>query len=974
MSLVEQTANVAIAQTLSEMCRNWSFTAELTGQLVESPSLQLDILGICPGRSPIAIENEYLPARTVEKDALSRIGKTLRDSGDMIGQVIAVRSPTEIQRCKTIDQAKNLINSSTFDYSLTSSHHALRDAIDDAEQKRFPSQPGSFINGSIQQLAKFVTNVGNNAYKLDVAVAEMEIGVQHAITIFNEIHNQQSLKKKFSNLFMQSFSDQDFEQGLGIAATVLINATLFQQRLAAVREDIMSMHMLDTTGDLQSLGLLDQWRKILEINYWPIFHLAISVLQTVSNPYVADRLVRSIAKTTQKLTSLGVVETHDICGVIFQRFITERKYLASYYTRPESAALLAHLAVPQRDWADPNVIRQFKFSDFACGTGTLVHGVYQRIVQLSEVQGGLPEAEHAHLMEKNITAADIVPSAAHLTATLLSSLFPDKIYSKTRVAVPQYGKSGDRVALGSLELLGDEISFDPLFPLADTARFVGSKGEERKPYEFLIAPRSQDLVIMNPPFTRVMSDWIKGDESKWKPFNALGNTVETQQQMRSREKLLVKDTLCYNGYQSMPSAFCAVGHRMLKNDGILALVLPSTAMQGVSWSNFREMLSSLYSTVLCISISGRTARECSWSADTDLAEVLIVAEKAKTSKPNPHPERHNTILVSLFERPQNTIVASEIAEAIRCMATRNDLRSLGDGPLNSTPLMLGGVLMGEVLLVPTNANGFNAIGVRNLVLAQFAFQISQGLIWFPEQLKATVRIPINPIQSFASVGYAANNIANNKSAAFTRISNDDPKTYPMLWRNSTGSQKCLILRPDHEGRIRPKREEKAHRMWAARSRTFIAAEIGYQSQSLVSAYTRRSAIGGRGWPNVVLRDRLQEKAFVLWGNTTIGIVSAWFHWNSQQVRRGILTVTGIAQVPWLDTSQLTSVQLKKASEMFDEFSKKEFRPLCEANSDSVRIELDHRFLVDVLGVSEDVLQDLSKLRDMWCSEPSVKKE
>ncbi len=972
MPLVETTANVAIAQTLNRMCRHWEFRAELTGLLIENAGLQLDILGVCPGRSPIVVENEYSPANTVEKDAQSRLGKTLKESGDKIAQVIAVRSPKRIRQCKTIDQTMELIDSLRFDYSLTTSDLKLEDSIAQPELRRFPSQHGSFINGSIQQFANFVTNVGNNSYKLDVAVHEMEMGVQHAITIFNQIHDQQALKTNFTNLFMQSFSDKNFEQGLGIATTVLINATLFQQRLASVRDEIESIHILEKNGHLNPLGLIDQWRKILQINYWPIFNLAMSVLHTISDPYIADRIVRAIAETTLQLTSLGVVETHDICGVIFQRFITERKYLASYYTRPESAVLLSHLAVPLQEWADPSVMRSFRFGDFACGTGTLIHGVYQRIVQLSEVQGGSPETEHAHLMEKNITAADIVPSAAHLTATLLSSIFPEKIYSKTRIAVPQYGKSGDQVALGSLELLGDQVIFDPLFPLADTAQFMGSKGEERKPYEFMIEPNSQDLVIMNPPFTRVMSDWIEGDENKWKPFNALGNTAETQQRMREREKILVKDSLCYNGYQSMPSAFCALGHRMLKSEGILALVLPSTAMQGVSWKNFRNMLASFYSSVICICIAGKDARDCSWSADTDLAEVLIVAERSKTSKPNPHPDEHCTVLVSLFERPINTIVASEIAELIRLVASRNNLRTLIDGPLNSTPLLLGEELLGEVLLVNTIDQGFNAIGIRNLVLAQFAFQASRGSIWFPEQSSATATLPISPIHTFANVGYAANNIANNQSAAFTRIKNNDPKSYPMLWRNSSGIQRRLTVHPDHEGRIRPDREEKAQRIWAARSRTFIAAELSFQSQALVSAYTEQSVIGGRGWPNIVLRESDQEKAFVLWGNTSIGIISAWFHWNRQQVRRGMLTVTGIKQVPWLDTSKLTAVQLKRANALFDEFSDREFRPVREANSDSARIELDQRFLVEVLGLPKSMLRDIARIRDMWCSEPSVK--
>ena len=40
---------------------------------------------------------------------------------------------------------------------------------------------------------------------------------------------------------------------------------------------------------------------------------------------------------------------HDLTGRIFQRLIADRKYLATFYTLPASAALLARLAVAKLD-------------------------------------------------------------------------------------------------------------------------------------------------------------------------------------------------------------------------------------------------------------------------------------------------------------------------------------------------------------------------------------------------------------------------------------------------------------------------------------------------------------------------------------------------------------------------------------------------------------------------------------------------
>ena len=56
---------------------------------------------------------------------------------------------------------------------------------------------------------------------------------------------------------------------------------------------------------------------------------------------------------------MGVSNSHDLTGRIFQRLISDREFLATYYTLPASAALLARIAVSKLegvDWADANAI------------------------------------------------------------------------------------------------------------------------------------------------------------------------------------------------------------------------------------------------------------------------------------------------------------------------------------------------------------------------------------------------------------------------------------------------------------------------------------------------------------------------------------------------------------------------------------------------------------------------------------------
>ncbi|RKU24223.1 hypothetical protein C6500_00225 [Candidatus Poribacteria bacterium] len=975
MALVEPSLNIAIAAVLNRMSQSWDVTAELTGMIQENKNLQIDILVQSPNRSPLVIENEYLPASTVENDAKSRLGKTLSTDGSIVTEAVVIRSPTSLSDCKSVAEAEILIQSIEFEYALLRvTYNPKPDGTEQFDINRIPHSPSHFLRGPITSFANFLANASLSAYALQRSIDVLDTGVQDSIGILKGITDtSETLKKQLAELLMQAFTDKDIVQGLGIASTMVINATLFQQKLASRIPDVLSLAQMKGRGLLNQAGLIAQWKKILSINYYPIYSIASEVLLAIDDPYIAARFIEKLFSTTQNLIDLGVADTHDLCGVVFQRFMTERKFLASFYTRPESATLLAHLAVPELEWSNRSVYERFKFADYACGTGTLVHSVYQRIAQLHEFAGGAPVASHAHMMEENITAADIIPSAAHLTATLLSSVYPEETYSYSRVVVPQYGAVDDAqsVSLGSLELLDNEGIFRVLYPKSADMTGIGPKGLESMTYELVVEEQSQDLIIMNPPFTRAMSDWYESAIGTWRPFNVLGNSKQTQERMHKREKQLTRRLKCYNGYQSMPSAFCGVADLMLKNGGIFAFVLPTTSLQGVSWRKFRDMLATEYINVIVVGIAGKNAKECAWSADTSLAEVLIIARK-RTEEERGYIEDLRSTLVNLRRRPANTMIAAEIAQEIKRQVTEGILRTMEDGPWGGTPLVVGGESVGEMLTIPASEEPCQTLGIRDVALAQTAFRLSHGEIWFP-QSKGPIRhnLSILTIREFATIGFAANNIANNENKAFQRTEISAVPDYPMVWVNRTELQRSLLLEPDQEGRIIPGKEEEAFKIWERRSNALIAAEVAFSSQSLICGYSKRPVIGGRAWPNIQLASELHEKAFVLWGNTSLGALSYWYYSSRQQVRRGIVTVTSLGQIPWLNPNDLSTDTLQQSSNLFDEFSNRRFLPLAHLSEDRVRKELDHRFLIDTLKLSDQILDSLDLVRQKWTAEPSI---
>ena len=114
-----------------------------------------------------------------------------------------------------------------------------------------------------------------------------------------------------------------------MAATIMINALVFHLSLSG-------QHGVGNFNDIRPdnvpvPGLVQQaWQKILEINYWSIFNIALELLRSIGSAgHARDALVEMV-NTAEKLYSLGVAQSHDLAGTVFQRLIADRKYLATF--------------------------------------------------------------------------------------------------------------------------------------------------------------------------------------------------------------------------------------------------------------------------------------------------------------------------------------------------------------------------------------------------------------------------------------------------------------------------------------------------------------------------------------------------------------------------------------------------------------------------------------------------------------------
>ena len=434
--------------------------------------------------------------------------------------------------------------------------------------------------------------------------------------------------------------------------------------------------------------------------------------------------------------------------------------------------------------------------------------------------------------------------------------------------------------------------------------------------------------------------------------------------MGKKLALVTKET-SYHGNAGIASAFVALGNRKLKPGGVLALVLPLTAAVGLSWQDFRRMLTGNYPNIDVLSIAASKG-EMSFSSDTGMGECLVIARKThgKANKP------HRIEFTSLSRRTPNFASASAIASSI----SRVDwVRPIEEGPIGGTRLFVGTDQVGEMLTASYTAQGEPWSGVRisDCSVAQTAYALSISKLWLPS-LAAARKIKTVPLNEFGRIGLVHHDINGPPPRGpFSKLPPSPTATYPCLWNHDAKKETKLVCNPDSQLEVRQGMNSKAALAWETASRAHINRDFTFGSQALAIAFTERYSMGGRVWPNVILGDEKFDYALAVWGNCTLGMLSYWWHSSRQQSSKAGITVRAAETLPVLDFRELSDERLTTAERIFDEFRELDLMPAYLADADPNRALLDRRVICDLLGFDEDVYRGVRRLAAKWCAEPSV---
>ena len=553
-------------------------------------------------------------------------------------------------------------------------------------------------------------------------------------------------------------------------------------------------------------------------------------------------------------------------------------------------------------------------------------------------------------MERVLLGTDILPSATHLTASMLSSTHPGIHYGKSLVEALPYGTDEvlsnrrglppDEVYLGALDLLGKDL-VQPMLG----ADWLDMGGLRMKGVEGLdeldlpVTDESFDLVIMNPPFTRPTNH-----ESTTVPVPSFAgfDTSKTEQKaMAARLKAVSGRCRFGHGNAGLASNFMDIAHAKLKPGGILALVLPFSFVAGSSWADARQTLAELYGDVQVLSIAATGSQDRAFSADTGMAECLVLARKVGEGAHGSKTIRFD----NLTHRPRTILEAT--------LAARNLERH-------------GSSFVGTI-------HETGAAGVREPSLSRFMACLCRGRLALP-RTNEDHAIPMTRLGNIADRGLVDRDINGGAPRGAFDVESypgvGKPE-FPALWRHAADAERFLVVHPDTRGVARSGMREQAVGTWErTASRLHSNRDFQLNSQSLAMCVTPEETLGGRAWPNVRPHRDDWLWPLLLWANSTLGLMMYWWQGTRQQQGRATFTISRLPELNVLDAQRLGASQLQQCQAVCDEFRSRSLLPANEAYRDPVRRALDAA-LWDMLELPRNLLTNLDLVREQWCAEPSV---
>jgi len=737
-----------------------------------------------------------------------------------------------------------------------------------------------------------------------------------------------------------------------IAGLVLINAMIFQEVLSQRESRVRPLQGFYSHSD--PIGsLASHWRFILdEINYYPIFHIAHDLLRCLSSDRSTTQAVRELLKTARQIVDWRASLRHDLAGRIYHRLLAEAKYLGAYYTSIPAAVLLLKLALYPESWncawSDLGALKKLRIADLACGTGTLLMAAAEAVVD-NHIRARAREAYppsvdelHDLLVSEILYGFDVLESAIHLTASTLALRNPEIPINVTHLGKRDLG--GPELALGSLEFL-ESPETGPLFA---QPKWIVGKQRGQRPVQLL---PELDLCVMNPPFTRSV-----GGNLLFGQFPA----EERKRLQRKLQNLVRRLNLPASITAGLGSVFIALADRYLKDEGRLALVIPRALLSGVAWGKTRQLLEEKYHLEWLI--VSHEPEHWNFSENTNLSEVLVIARKREHANSDKE-ERVNC--VNLWRHPRNAVEALSVARAL----LKGDFPDVQKDP-GTLEIAPNGEKLGEGLSVLWSWLRGRlwsfpcAFAQADLVRA--LFHLLEGRLYLPGEglFPKRGRIPLCALQDLGGLGFDRRDIHDGFTLARSRTS------YPAFWGHDAEAVLSMAQSPNRylnprarAARDRPLRHASA--LWQKAGQVLIAERLRLNTRRLAAVFVEQRVLSNVWWPLATKVAEEEQKALVLWLNSTPGLLILLGHREETEGAFVGFKKPVLKQMPVLDVQNISKCALKKLTQAFDQLADASLLPFPEMYHDATRAAIDTA-VADALD-----LPDFGILRKLLAREPII---
>ena len=326
------------------------------------------------------------------------------------------------------------------------------------------------------------------------------------------------LNKHFGLDNLKQAALQKQADGCTIATLLMMNAAMLHQRISSGRwlSGISELSTIkNDTNVVQRTSR--EWERIMRHDFIPVLEPALEAVYAIENTGKTaglERALRHITAEAERIAETYADMGADHAGPLFNRVMGNQASDGAFFTRPTAASIAARLTLDvcgDADWSNPQVWKDHKTVDLACGSGTLLAAMLTEMKRRARSHGASND-DLAMLqklaVEETLKGLDINPVSLQLAASQLTTGNQEIRYRRMGLHRMPYGPHPhfkSRVSVGSLELLGqsaiisrkDELDLDDEI----VSQLTWAPSDDTELEDAVSAVTGARIVIMNPPFT-----------------------------------------------------------------------------------------------------------------------------------------------------------------------------------------------------------------------------------------------------------------------------------------------------------------------------------------------------------------------------------------------------------------------------------------------------------------------------------------